>query len=98
MVEAGICHFGDTTSNQAEQMNWSIEQLRHMGPTSMVVHATTKFLEKKARRVIEGHKLMVDGQEILPIIQERAAKVKLNSTGWICTIAEVSFTNGLHLE
>ena len=30
MVEAGICRYGDTTSNMAEQMNWSIDEMRCM--------------------------------------------------------------------
>jgi len=98
MVEAGICCYGDTTSNMAEQMNWSINEMRRMGPIDMIVHATAKFLKKKARKVIQRCELSNNGQQVLPVIQEKAVKVRNASVGRVCTLCGALLTNDVRLE
>ena len=42
----GISRSGDTTSNQAEQMNFSLEEARSMPPITMIKHVSLKYFEK----------------------------------------------------
>ena len=98
MVAAGVCRYGDTTSNQAEQMNWSLEEVRSMAPISMIIHATTKFLEKKTERLIKAQWLSSDHQVLPIVIQEKAAQVRKDSEEWTCTMVSGSMADGLILE
>ena len=98
MVAAGVCHYGDKTSNQVEQMNWSLEEVQSMAPISMIIHATTKFLEKKTERLIKAQRLSSDHQVLPIVIQEKAAQVRKDSEGWTCIMVYGSMADGLILE
>ena len=64
----------------------------------MIVEATTKFLGKKADRLIEVQSLLADQQDITPNIRLKAAEVERDSVGWSCIMVSASIENGLHVE
>ena len=66
----GISRFGDTTSNQAEQMNASIEEARIMPPITMIKHVAIKYSEKATSCLIGARRLLDGGHVIHPYIKK----------------------------
>ena len=86
----GISRFGDTTSNQAEQMNASIEEARIMPPITMIKHVAIKYSEKATSRLIGARRLLDGGHVIHPYIKEKAERTKMKSVGWMCRKSSIT--------